>query len=128
AQAVIYVLLGGIILGLIGWIKQSYVKEQWNWVWTIRPYKIKNFDVVTRARERALKPGEPFRECANKDCPEMIVSPAGSFTMGSPESETGRLAREGPQHEVTIAKPFAVSKSEVTWDEWDACVKYGDCP
>ena len=57
----------------------------------------------------------------------MIVIPAGSFTMGSPESETGRRAREGPQHEVTIAKPFAVSKFEVTWDDWDACVKYGDC-
>ena len=58
----------------------------------------------------------------------MIVIPAGSFMMGSPESETGRRPREGPQHEVTIAKPFAVSKFEVTWDEWGACVKYGDCP
>ena len=130
AQAVIYVLLGGIILGLIGVINQAYVREQWNWVWTIRPYKIKNFDkyAVTGARERALKPGEPFSECANKDCPAMIVIPAGSFMMGSPESETGRRPREGPQHEVTIAKPFAVSKFEVTWDEWGACVKYGDCP
>jgi formylglycine-generating enzyme required for sulfatase activity len=48
--------------------------------------------------------------------------------MGSPESETGRLAHEGPQHEVTIAKPFAVSKFEVTWEEWDACAKYRGCP
>jgi formylglycine-generating enzyme required for sulfatase activity len=45
----------------------------------------------------------------------MIVIPAGSFMMGSPESETGRRPREGPQHEVTIAKPFAASKFEVTW-------------
>jgi formylglycine-generating enzyme required for sulfatase activity len=58
----------------------------------------------------------------------MIVVPPGSFMMGSPASETDRLDREGPQHEVTIARPFAVSKFEVTWDEWDACVKYGDCP
>jgi formylglycine-generating enzyme required for sulfatase activity len=57
----------------------------------------------------------------------MIVIPAGSFTMGSPESETGRLPHEGPQHEVKIAKRFAVSRFELTWDEWDACVKYGDC-
>ena len=26
-----------------------------------------------------------------------------------------------------FAKPFAVSKFEVTFDDWDACVAYGDC-
>ena len=31
------------------------------------------------------KPGTVFRECP--DCPEIIVIPAGPFTMGSPESE-----------------------------------------
>ena len=30
-------------------------------------------------------PGTVFRDCA--DCPEMVVVPAGSFTMGSPEEE-----------------------------------------
>ena len=69
-----------------------------------------------------LQPGQiiSFRECGR--CPEMVVVPKGAFMMGSPESEAGRLAHEGPQHEVTIAKPFAVSKFEVTWDEWRACV------
>jgi formylglycine-generating enzyme required for sulfatase activity len=47
--------------------------------------------------------------------------------MGSPASEKDRYTHEDPQHEVTIAKQFAVSKFEVTWDDWDACVKYGDC-
>jgi formylglycine-generating enzyme required for sulfatase activity len=28
---------------------------------------------------------------------------------------------------VTIAQPFAVSKFELTFDEWDTCVAYGDC-
>ena len=32
-----------------------------------------------------------------------------------------------PQHKVTIASPFAVSKLEVTADEWDACVVLGGC-
>jgi formylglycine-generating enzyme required for sulfatase activity len=27
-----------------------------------------------------------------------------------------------------LAKPFAVSKFDVTFAEWDACVYYGDCP
>jgi len=53
--------------------------------------------------------------------------PAGQFTMGSPKNEAGRYDDEGPQHQVTIAKPFAVSKYEVTFDEWDACVADGGC-
>ena len=57
--------------------------------------------------ERALKPRRPFSECA-KDCPEMIVVPAGEFVMGSPATESGRYHNEGPQHKVTIARPFAV--------------------
>jgi formylglycine-generating enzyme required for sulfatase activity len=48
--------------------------------------------------------------------------------MGSPENEPDRYQWEGPQHEVTIGKPFAVSKFEVTFDEWDACVAAAACP
>jgi formylglycine-generating enzyme required for sulfatase activity len=58
----------------------------------------------------------------------MIVVPAGKFIMGSPENEFGRIASEGPQHEVTIAKPFAVSKFEATFEEWDACAAAAGCP
>ena len=42
--------------------------------------------------------------------------------MGSPDSEAGRDDDEGPQRKVTIARPFAVGKFEVTFAEWDACV------
>src|SRR6266508_1374945 len=122
------VLMGGSILGLIAWINQSYLKQQWNLYTRVEPYKKAEFQphILSAERERALKPMETFRECV-KDCPEMVVVRAGKFIMGSPESETGRLLNEGPQHEVTIEKPFAVSKFEVTWDEWDACVKYDGC-
>ena len=53
----------------------------------------------------------------------MVVIPAGEFTMGSPASQLQAEA----QHRVTIAAPFAVSKFEITFDEWDACVKDGGC-
>ena len=68
---------------------------------------------------------EEFRDC--KECPEMIVVPAGSFTLGSPAHEEGRLSSEGPQHLVTIRAPFAVGKYEVTFSEWDGCVAAGGC-
>jgi formylglycine-generating enzyme required for sulfatase activity len=47
--------------------------------------------------------------------------------MGSPANEAVREADEGPQHRVTIARPFAVGKFEVTFAEWDACVAAGGC-
>ena len=53
--------------------------------------------------------------------------PAGSFTMGSPESEKERRSDEGPQRRVTFARQFAVGKFAVTFDEWDACVADGGC-
>ena len=76
-------------------------------------------------QEKALKPKDSFKECTN--CPEMVVVPAGSFTMASPPSEPGHSADEGPQHTVTIARQFAVGRFEVTFDEWDACAADGGC-
>ncbi len=80
----------------------------------------------------AQQTGETFRD-RNADgsgcavCPEMVVVPTGSFTMGSPDTEEGRDEDEGPQHLVTIHRPFAVGKYEVTFAEWDACVAAGGC-
>jgi formylglycine-generating enzyme required for sulfatase activity len=57
----------------------------------------------------------------------MVVMPAGSFTMGSPENEKDRVENEGPQHRVTFSQSFAVGRFSVTFDEWDACVADGGC-
>ncbi len=118
-------LIGVAALGLVaivgGWFFGSYLQDRVNWFITVRPY------VLTAEDERALKPLVSFRECA-KDCPEMIVAPAGDFTMGSPETEEGRFDAEGPQHKLTISRPFAVSRFDVTFADWDACVSGGGCP
>ena len=86
--------------------------------------------VLTATAERALKPLDSFRECASDTgtdhCPQMVVVPAGSFKMGFAGNDKNQAAAE-PQHSVTLAAPFAVSKYEVTFDEWDACVAYGEC-
>ncbi|AUB80512.1 formylglycine-generating enzyme family protein [Candidatus Thiodictyon syntrophicum] len=58
--------------------------------------------------------------------PEMVVVPAGSYLMGSPEGEEGRHYNEGPQHRVTIARPFALGRYAVTFDDYDArCAAMG---
>ncbi|MBL8629485.1 MAG: formylglycine-generating enzyme family protein [Rhodospirillaceae bacterium] len=66
-----------------------------------------------------LQPGQTFTDC--KNCPELVVAPSGTFIMGSTPEETTRegtpdrdAGNEKPQHRVTIAKPFAVMKYEVT--------------
>ena len=73
------------------------------------------------SRRRA---GDVFRDCDG--CPRMVVIPAGEFMMGSPTSEEGRSGREGPQHRVTL-RSFALGVTEVTFDEWEACVRGGGC-
>ena len=50
---------------------------------------------------------------------EMVGIPGGTFTMGSPASEPGRGADEGPAHQVRIA-PFWMGRTEITWDQYDA--------
>jgi formylglycine-generating enzyme required for sulfatase activity len=46
--------------------------------------------------------------------------PDGTFTMGSPVNEAGRLDYEGSQHQVTISKAFYMGKYEVTQREYQA--------
>ena len=58
----------------------------------------------------------------------MVVIPPGRFSMGSPDDELDRTAGEGPRHAVTIPYAFAVSRSEITFDQWDACVAAKACP
>jgi formylglycine-generating enzyme required for sulfatase activity len=126
-RTLVYVLLVSVIAGLVGWINQAYIKEEWYWYFVMRPYRVANFRPLSLDAERALKPGDSFRECAN-DCPEMVVVPGGMFMMGAPPGEKDPIGDEGPQHRVTLARPFAVSRFDVTFVDWDACVSVGGCP
>jgi hypothetical protein len=51
------------------------------------------------------------RSCAY--CPEMVVVPAGKVTTAS--------------NTISIERPFAVGKYEITFSEWDACVQDAGC-
>jgi formylglycine-generating enzyme required for sulfatase activity len=81
------------------------------------------------AQHVARNPGETLRDTLSDGTlgPEMVVVPAGRVLMGSPDTEKGRDFTEGPQVVITISKPFAVSKYEVTWDEWEKCVADRGC-
>lgn len=74
------------------------------------------FLLSTESRVDDYKANETFKDCPA--CPQMLVIPAGEFTMGSPSSEEGRLENEGPQHRVRISHPLAVGKYEITVAEF----------
>ncbi len=80
---------------------------------------------VSRGEGGDRRVGEHFSDCAA--CPEMVVVPAGSFMMGSPESSLEGFSDEKPHHRVTIGYVFAVGVYELTFAEWDACVAAGGC-
>ncbi len=47
----------------------------------------------------------------------MLKIPAGSFLMGSPEGEHGRIDAEGPQHRVEIGE-FLMGQTPITQAQW----------
>jgi formylglycine-generating enzyme required for sulfatase activity len=52
----------------------------------------------------------------------MVFIPPGTFIMGSPDDEVGRLTDEGPQTTVTISQGFWMGKYEVTQQEYQSVI------
>ena len=56
----------------------------------------------------------------------MVWVPAGTFQMGSSDTEEGHYSHEGPVHTVTISQGFWIGKYEVTQAQWEAVTGTGD--
>ncbi len=69
--------------------------------------------VVTAARSLTLDLGNDVKM-------DLVLIPAGTFTMGSPLTERGRHEDEGPQHPVVISRPFYLGITEVTQAQYEA--------
>jgi serine/threonine-protein kinase len=52
----------------------------------------------------------------------LTLIPAGKFMMGSPDTEVGRHPDEGPQHPVTISRPFYMGIHEVTQEQYEGVI------
>jgi len=88
-------------------------------------FAAKGVEPLTPEIEQSLKPKDSFKECVS--CPEMVVVPKGSFIMGTPMTEVDRYKGEDPLHRVSFARPFAVGRFTISFDEWDACLADGGC-
>ncbi len=62
-----------------------------------------------------------FRDCI--DCPEVVVLPSGRFTMGADDERESF----GPARDAIITRSFAISRTEITFREYDVCVQAGGC-
>ena len=88
----------------------------------VAPLLVCSFSMLACARSGTWgAAGSLLRDCV--ECPELIVVPPGSGVMGSPLSETGRFEDEGPQHAVTLDRPFAVSRTPVTRAQFEIFVR-----
>src|SRR3954470_6967554 len=65
----------------------------------------------------APSPPEPFRDCA--DCPEMVRIPEGDALLGAAPQDANRRPDELPARTFKM-KAFAISKFEITRDQYDA--------
>jgi len=84
------------------------------------------FDRIVRAirTEMAKRPGSQDTALeptfTNSIGMEFVLIPAGTFMMGSPDSDAGAFDREKPAHRVTISQPFYLGKYPVTQEQWAA--------
>ena len=79
------------------------------------------------ARIERLRPsvGRTFSDC--DACPEMTVLPSGSDVLGAVDGDGSARPNEGPARPVSFGEPFAISLTEVTFAQYDACVAGGGC-
>ncbi|QMS86197.1 SUMF1/EgtB/PvdO family nonheme iron enzyme (plasmid) [Nostoc edaphicum CCNP1411] len=90
-------------------------------------FKLKEIEVITVNRrgqiiQRQQRIARYFTEgLGNGVTLEMAAIPGGSFMMGSPESEAGRLSSESPRHQVTVPG-FFIGKYELTQVQYQAIV------
>lgn len=79
----------------------------------------------------AYVPGTPISDPLEglnsaKPLSELVIVGRGEVLLGSPDSEPGRSDREGPQHRVRFARPFAMGRYEVTVGEFRQFVEATD--
>jgi formylglycine-generating enzyme required for sulfatase activity len=83
----------------------------------VRPW-IYDARLLPAARAGIPTAGPPWREPLGAEVNlEMVPMPGGSFLMGSPGEEPGRLEHEGPQHLVRL-EPLSLARTPITQAQW----------
>jgi formylglycine-generating enzyme required for sulfatase activity len=118
SRTILAVLAAIIASGALVALNFDRLRDASYWLFHVR--------VKSSAEERALFENRaPFKEC--RDCPQMTPITRASFTRGGPLNGSPDTSRESPLLKVQIRRSFAVSTTEVTFSQWDACADHGAC-
>ncbi len=82
-------------------------------------------EAIAKLEELRPGPGKTFKDCAA--CPTMVSLPAGTAELGAPQSDGKAKPNEKPARPVTFSNLFAIGVTEVTFDQYGACVSAGGC-
>lgn len=74
------------------------------------------------SRHKFLQQNAYTADLGNGSRLELLKIPAGTFTMGSPETESARSEDEA-QVQVCLSRPFYLGKTEVTQAQWNALME-----
>lgn len=95
---------------------------------TLRPARL--VALSPTAVDATTRPGTIFSDTRDKNGLQMVVVPPGTYTAGATAQEqetfgvpTVRRHFERPQKEVTVSKPIAVGRTEVTLGQFKQFVK-----
>lgn len=73
------------------------------------------------ARDDSFKLLDPFQDC--EACPAVMPLPPGRFLMGADDQRDAY----GPAVDRSVPRSFAIGVTEVTFDQYESCVKDGVC-
>jgi formylglycine-generating enzyme required for sulfatase activity len=76
---------------------------------------------VTRADDQVFPSLQPFKDCT--ECPTMMPLPAGRFIMGADDQRD----TYGPAYDRAMPRRFAIAATEITFDQYEACVAASAC-
>ena len=82
-------------------------------------------EAIAKLEELRPGPGKTFKDCAA--CPTMVSLPAGTAELGAADSDSKAKPNEKPARPVTFTDLFAIGVTEVTFEQYDACVGAGGC-
>ena len=82
-------------------------------------------EAIAALEQLKPSPGRTFKDC--DACPLMVSLPSGNASLGAANDDALARPNEKPQRPVSFGNLFAIGVTEVTFDEWNACVADGAC-
>ena len=82
-------------------------------------------EAIAKLEELRPGPGKTFKDCGA--CPTMVTLPAGTAELGASDADGKAKPNEKPGRPVTFTNLFAIGVTEVTFDQYSACVAAGGC-